>query len=271
MIAATRHLAIPRIGWLMRRLKRHPVPIEAHFKECLTLTYAVPAEVLRPLLPPGLELDTLRGYGFMAVALVQTDSLRPAGLPRACGQDFFLAGYRVFTIHRLPDGRTVRGLRILRSDANRMRMVIGGNLLTHYHYHLCEADIEESCDRLRISVRSRDGGGDVEITAGPPAAALPAGSPFESWREARRFAGPLPFTFDFEQETRSIIAIEATRTNWRPAAIDVDVHELSFLQHPAFRGCAPALAAAFRVSDVDYRWERGVRYPLCARPPESVS
>ena len=89
---------------LRARLRRHPVAIQAHFHDCLTLTYAVPPAVLRPLLSPGLELDTAGGYGFVAVALVQTEALRPAGMPAALGQDFFLAGYRVFTTFRAPNG-----------------------------------------------------------------------------------------------------------------------------------------------------------------------
>src|SRR5688572_572425 len=123
---------------LRTRLRRHPFAVEAHFDECITLTYALPADVLRPLVPPGLELETLRGQGFVAVALVQTRSLKPEVLPPGLGQDFFLAGYRVFTTFRRPDGRRLRGLRILRSDADRTMMVVGGNLLTHYNYHRCD-------------------------------------------------------------------------------------------------------------------------------------
>ncbi len=244
------------------RLRRHPVAIQAHFHECLTLTYALPAEILRPLLPPGLELETAGGYGFVAVALVQAEALRPAGLPAAFGQDFFLAGYRVFTTFRAPGGRRLRGLRILRSDANRARMVAGGNLMTHYNYHRCTASIAATGDRIRIAVSTPDHGGDLRITADLANPALPQGSPFASVREARRFAGPLPFTFDFEQETNAIIAIRATRANWRPAPVSVDVERMSFFDQPAFRGCTPLLAAAFRVAGIDYRWERGVRYPL---------
>jgi hypothetical protein len=81
-------------------------------------------------------------------------------------------------------------------------------------------------------------------------------------REARRFAGPLPFTFDYEPETRAIIAIQATRANWRPEPVSVEVAQVSFFDQPAFRGCTPILAAAFHVKAVDYRWERGVRHPL---------
>ena len=247
---------------LRARLRRHPLPIEAHFHHCLTLTYALPADVLRPLLSPGLELDTVGGLGFVAVALVQAESLRPAGLPPALGQDFFLAGYRVFTTFRAPDGRRLRGLRILRSDANRARMVAGGNLLTHYNYHRCTSSVETEGNLIRIAVSTADHGGDLRMTADLSNPARPAGSPLASVREARRFAGPLPFTFDFERETNAIIAIRATRANWRPEPIAVTVERLSFFDQPAFQGCAPVLAAAFHVAGIDYRWERGVRYAL---------
>jgi uncharacterized protein YqjF (DUF2071 family) len=247
---------------LLTRLRRHPIAIQAHLRDCLTLTYALPPNVLRRLLPPGLELETYGGYAFVAVALVQTESLRPAGLPERMGQDFFLAGYRVFTTFAPATGPMMRGLRILRSDANRARMVAGGNLLTHYNYHPCEASIEPSPDRIHVTVRTRDRGGDLDVTADLAVATLPPGSPFPSVRDARRFAGPLPFTFDYEQETHAIIAINARRTNWRPAPVAVDVRCISFFDQAVFDDCTPVLAAAFHVKDIDYRWERGVRYAL---------
>ena len=249
---------------LRAHLQRHPIPIEAHLEDCLTLTYALPPEVLRPLLPPGLELDTFGGYGFVAVALVQTRSLHPAWLPKRCGQNFFLAGYRVFARFRTADGRTLRGLRILRSDADRRTMVAGGNLLTHYNYHRCEAAIDGSADRIHVAVTAADAIGTLDVTADLTDAALPAGSPFATVREARRFAGPLPFTFDYEPESHAIVVIKATRTAWRPAPVAVDVRRLAFFDQPVFRGCTPILAAAFHEKDIDYRWERGVRHALAA-------
>jgi DoxX-like family/Uncharacterized conserved protein (COG2071) len=255
---------------LRARLRRHPFPVQAHFRECLTLTYALPPEILRPLLSPGLELETVGGQGFVAVALVQTQALRPAGMPAAFGQDFFLAGYRIFTTFRTPGGRWLRGLRILRSDANRARMVSGGNLLTHYNYHRCASSVDTTGDRIRIAVSTADHTGDLRVTADLSKPALPAGSPFATLREARRFAGPLPFTFDFEAETNAIIAIQATRAGWRPQAVTVDVERVAFFDQPAFAGCTPVLAAAFHVADIDYRWERGVRYAI-ASPQEVLA
>src|SRR5262245_26952360 len=148
---------------LFTRLRRHPIAVEAHFRHCLTLTYALRPDVLRPLLPPGLELDTYDGYAFVAVALVQTENLRPAPLPAALGQNFFLAGYRLFTTFTPPGGKTMRGLRILRSDADRSGMVVGGNLLTHYNYRRCDASVDESSARLHCSVRTADGLASLEV------------------------------------------------------------------------------------------------------------
>jgi len=263
----TRLLVRPRSFGLemTSRLRRHPIAIEAHFRHCLTLTYAVRPNVLRSLLAPGLELDTYDGHAFVAVALVQTESLRPALLPAALGQDFFLAGYRIFTTFTGRGGKAVRGLRILRSDADRAGMVIGGNLLTHYNYHRCEASCDPSGARIHFSVRTADGLGSLEVTADRSREALPVGSVFWSLRDARRFAGPLLFTFDYERETDSIIAIRATRTNWQPTPVSVDVRRISFFEQAPFNRCAPMLAAAFYVHDVDYRWERGVRYALGER------
>jgi len=115
-------------------LKRHPIPVVARFRRVLVLTYAFPQDLLRPLLPPGLELDTFHDFGFVAVALVQTERLRPAFLPRWMGQDFFLSGYRIFARFTTSSGRTLRGLRILRSDTDKPLMAFFGNLLTHYNY-----------------------------------------------------------------------------------------------------------------------------------------
>jgi len=265
-LATAWYAADPSLSARMRaRLRRHPFAIDAHFDDAISLTYALPAEVLRPLLPPGLELETVGDLGFVAVALVQARDLRPAGWPRALGHDFFLAGYRVFTRFRARDGRQRRGLRILRSDTDRRRMAAGGNLLTHYNYHRCAARLERSHDGVRVVVATPDGNGDLDVTVGArrdTPVSVPPASPFESIAEARRFAGPLPFTFDYEAETHAIVAIEAKRTNWTPAPVNVEVRRIGFFDQPAFAGCTPRLAAAFRVTDVDYHWNQGVRHAL---------
>ena len=66
---------------MLHLLKRHPLPVSAFFRHSLVLTYAFPRNVLEPLLPSGLTLDTHGDLGFLAIALVETEHLRPASCP----------------------------------------------------------------------------------------------------------------------------------------------------------------------------------------------
>jgi hypothetical protein len=242
---------------MLHWLKRHPIPISAFFRHSLVLTYAFPPEFLEPLLPPGLLLDTWHGHAFLAVALVQTEDLRPSFLPRALGCNFFLSGYRIFT--RLAGSQSKRGLKILRSDTDKPFMVRAGNWLTHYNYHLCQSTLEECGGQLHWSIKTPRREADIEVVArlGGEPAQLPAGSPFATLAEARQFAGPLPYTFDYEQATGSIIAIRAVRQQWDPQPVEVDVRQNLFLEREPFRQAAPILANAFHVRDVPYQWQRG--------------
>jgi hypothetical protein len=218
---------------MLHWLRRHPFPVSAFFRHSLVLTYAFPSEILQPLLPEGLLLDTYGDFAFLAIALVQTEALRPSILPAALGRDFFLSGYRIFT--RLASGsHSRRGLRILRSDTDHPWMVRAGNLLTHYHYELCQATIEERRGEIQWTIRTPRGDADLNVIAQTPesgaAAPLPPGSPFTSAADARRFAGPLPYTFDYESETHSIVCIRALRQEWNPRPVSVDVRQNTFLQ-----------------------------------------
>jgi hypothetical protein len=247
-------------------LKRHPFAITAFFRQSLVLTYAFPSAVLQPLLPPGLALDTYGAYGFLAIAMVQTEGLRPAFLPSILGRDSFLSGYRIFTRMASKAG-SLRGLRILRSDTNDWWMARAGNALTHYHYHLCQADVSEQPGEIEWNIRTPRQEADLRVVAhiGQDPAPLPEGSPFLNAKDARRFAGPLPYTFDYEAETHSIIRIQGTRRDWNPMPVAVDVLQNTFLRQEPFCRAKAILANAFHVHHIPYRWERGVRTPLEAK------
>ena len=257
---------------MLHLLRRHPFAVKAFFRHSLVLTYAVHLDAAEPLLRPGLALDTWRGFGFLAIALVETEGLRPGFMPQATGQDFFLSGYRIFTrlkgeagVNSVTNGQqnsgSKRGLRILRSDTDSWLMSWAGNRLTHYNYRLCQVVREEGDTTIAWRITTPNAEADLDVTArisGGPAA-LPAGSPFASEAEARRFAGPLPYTFDYERETGYIIAIHALRQRWNPRPVEVEVRKNTFLEREPFLSARPVLANAFYVSDIPYCWERGRR------------
>lgn len=250
------------------RLQRHPLTVRAHFDHSLVLTYALPKHRLEPLLPPGLRLDGFENFGFLAIALVQTRNLRPSFLPASFGQSFFLAGYRLFTTFKRDPASTLRGLYILRSDTNRRLMAIAGNLLTHYRYRVSRVTTRRTPNALTCQILTRGGQADLHVTAdlaAPPQ--LPPASPFTTLHQARRFAGPLPYTFDHEPQTHSIIVIKGLRTNWNPRLVPVTVHTNTFLQHGDFADTSARLASAFFVENVDYQWNPGIRHTLARSLP----
>ncbi|MGF1485455.1 MAG: DUF2071 domain-containing protein [Opitutales bacterium] len=249
---------------MLYRLKRHPFAIEARLERVLVLTYAFPQSMLEPLLTPGLQLDTYEDFGFVAVAFVEARHLRPKGLPGWLGMNFRLCGYRIFARYQTRAGRTLRGLRILRTETDRRRMVLSGNLLTHYNYH--QARMSSSMDRdvYTLSIVSSDSRGDIEATIqiGDSDAELPSGSPFPDERNSRRFAGPMPYTFDYEGQTHSMIRIEGVRKDWKPRLVRAEVERLTFLEQAPFQNASPRMANAYFYDGVDYQWRTGIREPL---------
>ena len=235
-------------------LKDHPFAVEAFFKSSLVLTFAVPKEQLEQYIPECLQLDTFQDrWAFIAIAMVQTKDLRPKGFPRFMGNDFFLTGYRVFVRYTNKAGKNLRGLYILKSETNKMKMEIMGNIFTHYNYTTTDIQQEETADTTTIfSVKSK-----LRITVDKTAEdiLLPPRSPFADWKEARRFAGPLPFTFTYNKEKKEVLIIEGVRENWTPAPVRVLDYQIDFFH--TLKTDPPVLANAFVIKNIPYYWKKG--------------
>jgi hypothetical protein len=110
----------------------------------------------------------------------------------------------------------------------------------------------------RVETSLTDGSPTLDITFEPSseAAALPEGSPFGDWHTARRFAGPMPFTFSAEGDG-SLLVIEGSRQDWVPRPVRVRSWHVSFFDELPFRGTKPILANAFAVEGVSYHWKKG--------------
>jgi hypothetical protein len=238
-------------------LKRHPFAVEAHFDFSLVLSYAFSKEVLQSLLPPHVELDTFGEYGFVTVAMVQTRQLRPVGFPVLFGQEFFLIGYRIFVKYHTSAGKRLRGLYILRSETDQWRMKIFGNLFTHYQYS--QTDISWAKTDHSIEVTSRKSAFEVSVNWENSIIHLPETSVFADWKEARRFAGPLPFTFDYEPATHSMMVVQGVRENWEPQPVTVQRAKMGWLRQASFDLSEGRLSNAFVVQNIPYRWEKGKR------------
>ena len=235
-------------------LKNHPFAVEAFFKSSIVLTFAIPKEQIQHLIPECLELDIFNDkWAFIAVAMVRTKDLRPKGFPKILGNDFFLIGYRFFVRFTNQAGKRLRGLYILKSETDKKKMQFFGNLFTHYNY--TTTDIQYSKRNSAIEICSTQSGFKILIEDSQENASLPHESPFSNWKEARRFAGPLPFTFTYSPVHKKVLIIEGVRENWAPRPLKVLDYRFSFLDNLELKEIK--LANAFIIESVPYYWEKG--------------
>jgi uncharacterized protein YqjF (DUF2071 family) len=235
-------------------LKNHPFAVEAFFDSSTVLTFAVPKEQLQNLIPECLQLDTFQDkWAFVAVAIVQTKELRPKGFPKFMGNDFFLIGYRVFVRYTSNKGKNLRGLYILKSETDKKKMEFMGNIFTHYNYTTTDINQSETDGTNELSSLKSNFKLKLDLTE--KEISLPENSPFADWKEARRYAGPLPFTFTYNQETKEVLIIEGVRQNWTPNPVKVIDYEFEFLDTLKLQN--PILANAFVIRNIPYQWKKG--------------
>ena len=240
---------------MLSLLKNHPFAVEAFFKSSIVLTFAVPKDQLKPLIPECLELDSFNEkWALLAVAMVQTKDLRPKGFPQLLGNDFFLIGYRTFVRFENSKGKKLRGLYILKSETDKKRMTFFGNIFTHYNY--TTTDIHQEMNNGVLEINSSKSDFNLKIDyLNYENISLPAGSPFADWKEARRFAGPLPYTFTSNPNSNRILIIEGVRQNWKPEPINILYSNFSFIKNLNLTGAT--LANAFIIRNTSYYWKKG--------------
>lgn len=235
-------------------LKNHPFAVEAYFESSLVLTFAVPKEQLQELIPECLQLDSFQDkWAFVAMAMVQTKDLRPKGFPKFMGNSFFLIGYRIFVRYTNNAGKNLRGLYILKSETDRKKMEFLGSLFTRYKYTTTDiTQIEQENTKVISSIKS---GFKITLDKTEEDISLPEHSPFADWKEAKRFAGPLPFTFSYNPENKEVLIIEGVRQNWTPKPVRVLDYHVDFLSSLKLEN--PILANAFVIQNIPYYWKKG--------------
>ncbi len=237
-------------------LKNHPFAVEAFFASSLVLTFAVAPRQIENLIPECLELDVFNEkWAFVAAAMVQTEKLRPKGLPKLFGRNFFLIGYRVFVRYTDGAGKRVRGLYILKSETDKKSMEFFGNVFTHYKYTTTDIQKTVNINSIEIKSSKSDFRVVIENSGDEEKIPLPDQSPFSDWKEARRYAGPLPFTFTYFVDKKEVLIIEGIRQNWKPKPVRVENYHFSFLDELKLSGAI--LANAFVIENVPYQWKKG--------------
>jgi len=244
------HFKTKPIG-LWAFFKSQPFAVRAHFDFSLVLTFSIPKDQAIKRLPAPLLPDTFdEKHAFLAIAIVKCNGLRPVFFPAFLGQDFYLTGYRIFSKYININNKRLRGLYILQSQTDKELMKYLGKIFTRYQYRTSDVSLEYKNNIGYI--RSELSDMEIIFREKGEEIVLPDGSVFPSWKEARRFAGPLPFTFSVDQLKNEILIIEGVRENWNPEPVEILNYKIPYLH-----GFDAQLASAFMVKNVPYSWKKG--------------
>ena len=128
-----------------------------------------------------------------------------------------------------------------------------GNIFTHYNY--TTTDIEQTKRENLKKIKSTQSKFEITIELTEDEISLPENSPFTEWKDARKFAGPLPHTFTVNRKNKTILTILGVRQNWKPKPVKVESYYFDFLNQLKLQNIV--LASAFEVKNIPYSWEKG--------------
>src|SRR5262249_48496522 len=117
----------PSVPWL--------TTVQTCWMDALSLNYRVAPDALAGLLPPPLEPEVHKGWGWVQVLVSSLRDLRPQGLPALFGACFYQASYRAAVRYHAPDGAPRRGGYFVRSETNHPVMRAVGNALAEFKFH----------------------------------------------------------------------------------------------------------------------------------------
>lgn len=107
--------------------------LTAHWKHLLLLNFAVPADVIESLAPPGTEPDLCEGKSFVSIVGFHFDKVRLFGIPFPAHTRFSEINLR-FYVRRISANEIRRGVVFAREIAPLRAVAIIGNRLYHENY-----------------------------------------------------------------------------------------------------------------------------------------
>jgi uncharacterized protein len=121
------------------------------WRDLLFLHQPVPISVLRPLVPPGLGIDTYEGEAWVTLIPFAVLGSRPAGAPRALAMDFLEVNLRTYV--RCPAGE--QGIYFFSLEASSWLAVTAARLAYALPYFPAAIHRRKDADGAIIRYRSR--------------------------------------------------------------------------------------------------------------------
>jgi uncharacterized protein YqjF (DUF2071 family) len=225
--------------------------------DCLLLSYRTPAESVRGLVPPGLQLITRGPWAFWNVVACRVEQIRPEGLPAWSGLRYHHVAYRLLTRCITTDAEFIDGLYFVRSLADHAFVTAMGRHVTDFKFQ--HAGIAMDAGGFEAT---RDGKTDALVRLGDPSPAAevattwPADSCFPTLRDAQEYLRYRPIAMASDGRGRARLA-EVGREDraWRERIVNVVEHRHALFEELGQAEATLELATA--IDPIEYRWSLG--------------
>lgn len=225
----------------------------------ILVNYRVDPAVMARRLPEPFRPKLFRGHAIGGICLIRLKRIRPAGWPAAIGIGSENAAHRIAV--EWDEGGAVReGVYIPRRDTDSLLNALAGGRVFPGEHHRARFRVAERDDRLFVTMRSRDGGTEVEVEA--RAASGMNGSIFVSVDEASAFFEAGSLGYSATAEPGRFDGLQLACRSWRVRPLDVSLVRSSFFDDSArfARGVA-TFDSALLMRGIEHEWIG--RPPLC--------
>jgi hypothetical protein len=227
----------------------------------ILVNYRVRPAALRGLLPPTFEPKTVAGWGMAGICLIRLAELRPRGIPAPFGLSSENAAHRIAVAWK-EDGARQEGVFVHRRDTSAWwNVAVGGQLFPGVH-HRADFDIQETGEKLRIALESRDGVTRVAV-AGASASSLPSSSVFGSVAEASRFFELGSRGYSRGSREGRLDGLELRTERWNVVPFEVSELRSSFFESKVrFPEGSAEFDHALLMRDIPHEWH--ALRPVCS-------
>ena len=230
--------------------------IRGVIKRRVLVNYRVEPATLAGIVPAPFRLRLVDGFAMAGVCLIRLERVRPASLAgRFLGLASDNVAYRVAVEWDDPDTREHRqGVYIPRRDtSSALQRTFGGRFFPG-EYHHSRFVVSDDGGRLRLRVRSEDGGGDVHLEA-VEINAFPEDSVFRSLDEASRFFEEGSVGYSATHHDDRLDGLLLLTASWGVRPLDVEAVRATFFER--IDRSAPGtvtLDNALIMRDVPHEW-----------------
>jgi hypothetical protein len=227
--------------------------IQGVIRRRILVNFRVDPGVVQAQLPSRFRPKLHQGRSIAGVCLIRLESIRPRFVPSPLGVSSENAAHRV-AVRWQTDGGEKEGVFIPRRDTgSAINQLAGGRLFPGEH-HRARFAVNESTDRIDLSMQSDDRAVSVAVR-GKLGGALPSYSCFSSLAEASAFFEPGSVGYSVTRDSGRLDGIELRTHGWVVEPLQVEeVHSSYFSDEARFPKGSVEFDCALVMRNLGHEW-----------------